>query len=108
MRVAVLGTERARRHPLHLSWVEVRRRGQLHRHAKRAAASGFQAQGEGKGVSHRGTRGTDLGLYGVAHRTAIAGARNSGPPGGRDDKTTWQEAYARQLTASLRELATHH
>jgi len=25
-----------------------------------------------------------------------------------DDKTPWQEAYARQLTASLRELATHH
>jgi hypothetical protein len=43
LRLAVPRTQRGRRHPLHLSRLEIRRRWQLYRHGERASAPGFQA-----------------------------------------------------------------
>ena len=63
LRVAVPGTQRGRRHPLHLSRLEVRRRRQLPRHAEPAAA-GLQAEGEGQGLQGGRARRRGLGLHG--------------------------------------------
>ena len=64
LRVAVPGSQRGERAALRLSRLEVRRRGQLRRHAERAAAPGLQGQGEGQGLPGDRARRRGLGLYG--------------------------------------------
>ena len=84
LRLAVPRTQRGRRHPLHLSRLEVRRRRQLPRYAEPAAA-GLQAEGEGQGLQGRGARRRGLGLHGVARRgAAAAGVRDPRRSRGRD------------------------
>ena len=84
LRVAVPGTQRGGRHPLHLSRLEVRRRRQLPRHAEPAAA-GLQAEGEGQGLQGGRARRRRLGLHGVARGgAAAAGVRDPRRARGRD------------------------
>ena len=78
LRLIVPGTQRGRRDPLHLSWLEIRRFRQLRRHGERAGAPGFQAQGEGQGLSRGRARRDRLGPYGGGRQgAAAAGARDS-------------------------------
>jgi phenylpropionate dioxygenase-like ring-hydroxylating dioxygenase large terminal subunit len=50
LRLALPRAQRGGRAALPLSRLEVRHVGPVHRHAERAAAAGFQAQGEGQGL----------------------------------------------------------
>src|ERR1700731_1891414 len=70
LRLAVPRTQRGRRDPLHLSWLEIRCRRQLHRHGERAAEPGFQAQGEGQGLPGGRARRGGVGPYGIERQGA--------------------------------------
>ena len=75
-RIAVPRAQRGGGHSLHLSRLEVRRCGQLRRHAEPAAA-GLQGEGEGQGLQGGGARRRRVGLHGHARGgPAAAGIRD--------------------------------
>ena len=77
LRVALPRAQRGGGHSLHLSRLEVRRGGQLRRHAEPAAAR-LQGKGEGQGLQGRGARRCRVGLHGHA-RGSPAAARIRDP-----------------------------
>ena len=84
LRIAVLREERAGRHSLCLPRLEVRRRGQLHRHAEPAAGAGFSRKGAREGLQGGRAGRRDLGLYGRARSCAAdAGDRGDAAAGER-------------------------
>ena len=76
LRLAVPRPQRGERHPLRLSRLEIRHRGQLRRHAERAGRARLQEPGPGQGLQGGRAQRPRLGLYGRRARGAAAAGRS--------------------------------